>query len=175
MMWFMIKRIANLVAHDSPFLGCIVEIGEIYAGGKENNKDRRTMNLGKDTGDKTAILGMIERGGDVALRKFGKICKVDIAPHIKAHIAPPDAVANIDESPIYKGTCVSRKRRQVNHNAGFYGIGTDTTNQIESIFLHLKRMVNKLHIWHSCAHIKRVAAFMTRSEGNRIEWREVIV
>jgi hypothetical protein len=48
-----------------------------------------------------------------------------------------------------------RERRQVNHSIGNYGNGDDTTNRIEGMFSHLKRMVNGINIWISVKHIQR--------------------
>jgi transposase-like protein len=69
--WFIIQRIAYLVSCDDIKLDGVVEVDETYVGGSEKNKhkDRRTMNFDKGAGEKTAILGMIERGGKVVLKK----------------------------------------------------------------------------------------------------------
>lgn len=192
--WFMIQRILNIVGSEDIKLGGVVEVDETYVGGKESNKhrDRRTMNFDKGAGDKTAILGMIERGGNVVLKKFDKVNKANILPHIEHHIAE-NAIINTDESSIYKGALSGRERRIVNHNAGQYSFGENTTNRVEGMFSHLKRMVNGIHIWLSKKHMQkytdlfcfrmntralneyeRIAALLTRTDNSRIMWKEVV-
>ena len=155
--WFIIQRIANIIDNNDRLRGT-VEVDETYIGGKESNKhkNKKTKSYNKVQGDKTAILGMIQRSGKVVLKKFEKINKACIAPHIEQHITQK-AIVNTDESPIYKGALNGRERRIVNHSAKQYVFEDNTTNRIECIFAHLKRMINGVHIFLSAKHIQKYA------------------
>lgn len=192
--WFIIQRICHLVGYDNTKLGGVVEVDETYVGGKERNKhrDKKTFNIDKVKGDKTAVLGMLERKGQVVLKKFDKACKRDISPHIEQHIAK-DAIVNTDESSIYKGALNGRERRQVNHSVHNYVNNEDTTNRIEGMFSHLKRMVNGIHFWISKAHIQsycnmfcfrmntrtldeyqRINVLLDNTDNTRVMWKQII-
>ena len=192
--WFIIQRIYNLVGCDNIQLGGVVEVDETYVGGKEKykHKNRRTYNFNKIAGDKTAILGILERRGQVVMKKFDKVCKADISPHIEQHITK-DAIVNTDESAIYKGALNGRERRQVNHSIRNFANNEDTTNRIEGMFSHLKRMINGVHIWVSKFHIQsycdmfcfrmntrtldeyeRINVLLSNINNSRVMWKQVI-
>lgn len=156
--WFMIQRIFNIVNPENTVLKGVVEVDETYVGGKEKNKhkSRKTLNHNKIAGDKVAILGMIERGGKLVLKRFEKINRANIQSLIDLHI-DKQAIVNTDESPIYKGALNGRTRQMVNHKAGIYGIGDITTNRIEGVFSHFKRMINGVHIFVTSGHIQKYA------------------
>ncbi len=156
--WFIIQRISNIIDTESIKLDGTVEVDETYIGGKETNKhkNKKTLSYDKVRGDKTAVLGMIQRSGKVVLKKFRKINKSCIAPHIEQHISQK-AIVNTDESAIYKGALNGRERRIVNHSARQYVFEDDTTNRIECIFSHLKRMINGIHIFLSAKHLQKYA------------------
>jgi hypothetical protein len=99
---------------------------------------------------------MIERGGRVVLKRFEKINKVFIMPHIEQHICK-NAIVNTDESKIYRGALNGRIRKTVNHNQGQYTNGNDTTNRIEGVFSHFKRMINGVHVFVTEGHIQKYA------------------
>ncbi len=156
--WFILQRLNNIVSPNLLKLSNIVEVDEMYVGGAEKNKHKykRTMNSNKIHGDKSAILGMIERNGNLVLRDIEKVNKSNIMPLIEKHI-DIDAIVNTDESPIYKGALNGRERKQVNHNKGIYGIGDITTNRIEGVFSHFQKMVSGIFIHLSKQHIERYA------------------
>ena len=155
-------------------------------------RQEKTTEFNKVQGDKAMIIGMLERGGDLVMKKFDKMNKTTIKPIIDQHICET-AIVNTDESPIYKGALSNRERRVVNHKEKQYVNGEDTTNRIEGSFAHFKRMVSGIHHWLSHKHIQkytnmfcfrwntrgfdehsRIDIFLSDTINSRIMYKEVI-
>ncbi len=155
--WFMLQRIRYVIqtaSFNKPLDG-IVEVDETYVGGKESNKrrDKRTKEYNKVQGDKTPILGMQQRKGDIALKRINKANKSNIKPIID-EIIDQNAEIHTDESPIYK---FLPNRKYVNHSQGQYVHEDVTTNRIEGAFSHFKRVINGTYHWISKKHIQKYA------------------
>ena len=194
--WFMLQRIANVTNSSNDRVGGVVEVDEAYIGGKASNKHRITL-VNKERyeyqQDKAMLLGMIEREGNLILRKFDKINKVNIKSIVDKHIKN-DAVINTDQALVYKGVFENRTRNIVNHKMGQYAIGGFTTNRIECAFSHFKRMINGIHMFLSKKHLQRyadlfsfrmntkkfddyerIAILLSGIENTRITYKEVII
>lgn len=191
--WFMLQRLRYAIETNSfkKQLTNIVEIDETYVGGKESNKhiNKRTKNIDKIKGDKSAILGMQERKGNLILAKFDKLNKANIKPIIEQNISK-GATIYTDESPIYK---FLPQRQFVNHSQKEYVNGNITTNHIEGVFSHFKRLI--YGIYHQCSqkHIQkyadmfcfrwntrdfslqgRIELFLRQVIGKRLQYRELV-
>lgn len=158
--WFMLQRILHVVSidNDDNKLSGTVEIDEVYVGGREKfkHKNKKTTEYNKIQGDKAMFIGMIERGGTLIMKKFDKMNKLNLQPIIDLYVSA-DAIVNTDESTIYKGALSGRERRIVNHSKGIYSYDDVTTNRIEGVFSHFKRMVNGIHHFLSKFHIQKYA------------------
>ena len=151
--WRMGHEIRKYLAHvdgDTPLSGH-VEIDEAYIGGV-NRKGRKGTGLQ----NKTVVIGMVERGGDVVAR---------VVPDAQGHNLIPPIVANVE-----KGTTVSTdelrvygsalplngyKHGTVNHGAKEYVRGIHHTNTVEAFWSILKRSIHGTHVHVSAGHLPK--------------------
>lgn len=141
-----IRKYMGWVDGDDPLGGDkIVEADKAFIGGK----DKR----GHD--DKTVVLGIAERGGDVITRVVAGRSGSFVIPRIMEHVKPGSRVAT-DEARAFKGLSEEGFRHgTVNHSAGEYVRGDVHTNGIESFWSALKRGISGTHVWVSSAHLPK--------------------
>jgi hypothetical protein len=141
--WYLAHRIRKAMEETgSPLLTGTVEIDETYIGGKTIRKKDRGMQRYKQ---KDAVVGMIERGGQLRFRHIGKgsATAKKVGPLVRELVDRNVDRVVTDESTIYPfafdGFCAS-KHETVSHKYEYVKLGTDIhTNTIESAFSLLKR------------------------------------
>lgn len=141
-----IRKYMAWVDGDDPLGGQpIVEIDKAYIGGKDKQ--------GED--DKTVVLGMVERQGDVLTRVVNDRRATTVVPHILEHVRPGTRVAT-DEAGAFAGLREEGySHGTVNHSAGEYVRGLVHTNTIEGFWSWFKRGVNGTHVWISKKHMDK--------------------
>ena len=110
--WYLNHRIREAMAEGTiPQLGGIVEIDETYVGGKTvRRKDRGN----RKWEEKDAVVGMIQRGGELRLRHIGKgsATSKKVGPLVKELVSRDVDRVITDESIIYPpaldGYCASK-------------------------------------------------------------------
>jgi hypothetical protein len=146
--WYLAHRIRKAMADgDGSLLSGIVEIDETYIGGKTiRRKDRGNRRYES----KDAVVGMIERGGQLRFRHIGKgsATAKRVAPLVQGLVSRDVDRVITDESTIYPfafdGYCAS-KHETIAHKYE-YVRGDVHTNTIESAFSLLKRgIVGSFH------------------------------
>jgi hypothetical protein len=146
--WYLCHRIRKAMAKgDGSMLSGIVEIDETYVGGKTiRRKDRGNRKYEC----KDAVVGMIERGGQVRFRYIGKGSATAnrVAPLVREFVSRDVERVITDEASIYPsvfdGYCAS-KHETIAHKYE-YVRGDVYTNTIESAFSLLKRgIVGSFH------------------------------
>jgi transposase-like protein len=167
--WFMLQRLREACGNDDTMLTGIVEIDEVYVGGKESNKHKnhRKFIRGRGTVGKTAVIGMREKGGRVKAMPISHVDSYTISSVINKNVAS-DSELHTDENRAYNFVGTEYKRSVVNHSAGEYSVNGVTTNGIESVWAVLRRGLYGVYHSVSVKHLGRyVNEFSFRlSEGN---------
>lgn len=131
-----------------------VEVDETYIGGEVSGKGMGYK------GNKTAIMGLMERNGDVMTKVIPNRSRATlqgtIISHVKAH-----SEIHTDEFISYDGLEYVGKgywHKTVNHSLGEYASKAGvSTNGIEGFWSQLKRSINGTHIHVSGKHLWKYA------------------
>jgi transposase-like protein len=163
--WFMLHRIREIMrVKDNIKLDNIVEVDEVYMGGKVGNmsksKRKQLREEGNTMNTKIMVMGMIERGGNLKLITMGKPNEKmsQVQQTIRENV-DTDAVLVTDSFGGYNGLDnVFAAHEVVNHSEHEYVRDkVFHTNSIEGAFSHFKRSI--YGIYHQCTpkHLSRYA------------------
>jgi len=141
-----IREYMGWIDGDGPLGGKrIVEADKAFIGGK----DKR----GQD--DKTVVLGIHERGGEIVTRVVQRRSARYVMPVIMEHVVPGSRIAT-DEALPFSGLAAEGYRHStVNHRLGEYVRGSTHTNSIEAFWAILKRSIRGTHIWVSPKYLPK--------------------
>lgn len=170
--WFMLQRIRFcLICKNESKLQNEVEADETFVGGKNKNrhKDKKVKNSqGRSFKDKTPVLGMLERKGDVVARVVKNTSQTELTPKI-LEFADKSAVLYTDEWHGYNAVDKLYSHFSVDHSHGQYGIGSIHTNSIEGFWSLLKRGYVGIYHYMSSKHLQQyVNEFVFRYNTRRI-------
>lgn len=160
--WFILHRIREMMRPKEDIkLDNIVEVDEVYMGGKVSNMSKKKRAQLREEGNtmttKTMVLGMIERNGNLKLINIGKSNNVvAIVPTVRKNI-DKDAVLVTDSMGAYTGLEKEFAGHEVvNHSENEYVRDSVIhTNTIEGAFSHFRRSI--YGIYHFCTpkHLSR--------------------
>ena len=121
--------------------GSFVEIDETIVGGSVSGKGNGYM------GNKTVVVGLLERGGELMTGVITRRTKVAMHALINANVLPGTTVCT-DEMGGYKDIDQNGFRHlKVNHNRGQYACKNGgCVNGLEGFWAQLKRGINGTHI-----------------------------
>jgi transposase len=143
----LIRKYMGYVDGDFPIggLGKVVEADETFIGGKDK--------MGHN--DKSVVLGMVERGGDVLTRHVQDRSARNIVPNIVTWVKKGTRV-HTDDWTGYQPLMERRgfEHEAVNHSAKEYVRGDVHTNSIESFWSQVKRGINGTYVWVSKKHLQ---------------------
>ncbi len=141
-----IRKYMAAVDGDAPLGGNdIVEADKAFIGGK----DKR----GKD--DKTIVLGMVERGGDLVTRIVPNRHEFSVVPHITENVIAGSRVATDEGRTFMNLRYEGFDHGKVNHSKKEYVRGDIHTNTIESFWSRLKASIRGTHIHVSPQHLSK--------------------
>lgn len=159
--WFMIHRIREALRNKANVelgLNNPVEADETFVGGKFGNMHSKKRKKYQESGDpmanKTTVLGMIERNGDL-VAKVIPVSNSIMIPMAIAETVKKDATLITDSSNIYNKIAHSYNYHAVNHSMQEYVRENIHTNTIECVFSHFKRMLIGTYHQISSKHTQR--------------------
>jgi transposase-like protein len=195
--WFMLHRI-RLAMQTGSFLKLRgeVEIDETFIGGKAHNmhaaeRKRKITGRGRLSGNKTTVLGMVERGGRVRAEVIPNAKQPTVSPRIRRTVSPGSAIYS-DALMSYIDLDSEYAHFVIDH-AEAYVQGRIHTNGIESFWSLLKRglhgtyvSVDPLHLFRyldervfTYNHRKfsdrsRFEMLLEAISGRRLTWAELV-
>jgi transposase-like protein len=155
--WFMMHRIRKAMQDDSgiKFRG-EVEADETFIGGKARNMHidvRKRRITGSGPKDKTAVMGILERGGNVRTAVVPSRKKKVLQAEVKKHVQAGAALYT-DALKSYDGLEKAFAHQVVDH-AVEYVNGRIHTNGLENFWSLLKRGINGTYVSVEPFHLFR--------------------
>lgn len=167
--WFMLHRI-RLGMQDSFYgskLGGEVEVDETFIGGKARNmhlSERQRRITGTGGKGKTAVIGLLERGGKVRASVVPSRRKSVLQEQVRTHVAAGAALYS-DALPSYSG--LDEYAHQVVDHAMQYVDGRVHTNGLENFWSLLKRGISGTYVSVEPFHLFRYLDEQTFRFNNR--------
>lgn len=160
--WHMLHRIRlAMTAGSFDKFGGIVESDESYIGGAAKNMHehkRKARITGSAANDKTAIMGLLERGnGKVASRVYARTIRDANSKVLQSAIranVEPGSMLMTDSLMAYRGLGRDYMHQYVNH-AVEYVRGAVHTNGVENFWSLLKRTVKGTYVSVDPLHMDR--------------------
>jgi transposase-like protein len=143
-----IRKYMTAVDGDGPLGGPFktVEIDETWVGGEVNGKGKGYK------GNKTLVMGMKQRGGDLITRVIPNRQRTTLLGHVVEHVKPHTEI-HTDEFGSYDalGGLNGYWHKRVNHSVGEYVSfrpehAGATVNSVEGFWAQLKRSINGTHV-----------------------------
>jgi|ERR1035441_6125745 transposase-like protein len=156
--WFMLHRIRLAMQTESFLLAGEVEVDETFIGGKARNmhrhvRERKNMSKGGGSSDKTAVLGMIERGGRVRAEVIPDTNGDTLKPRVRKAVEAGSALYT-DQWRGYHGLDANYSHETVDH-VERYVDGRVHTNGIENFWSLLKRGLHGTYVSVEPFHLFR--------------------
>lgn len=173
--WFMLQRIRNCFGiSDNDQLDNEVEIDETFVGGKNKNRhaSKKVENSqGRSYKDKTPVLGMIERKGNLVAKVVTDTKTETLTPEVIKAVKDT-ALVITDEWLGYKSLKRFYDHSFVKHNEGEYVNGRVYTNTIEGFWSLLKRGIIGIYHFTTRKHLQKyvdefVFRYNTREDSTR--------
>ena len=155
--WYMGHRI-RLALHHGSFkrMTWEVEVDETFIGGKArnmHNAQRKRRITGTGGADKTAVLGLMKRGGEVRTMVVSNRKKPTLQNIIKQHVAAGSALYT-DELASYEGLDAEYAHGVINHTVKYVDENVHT-NTMECFWSLLKRALGGTYVSVEPFHLFR--------------------
>src|SRR5262249_33405267 len=132
-----------------------IEADETFIGGKARNMDaakRQAKITGTGGKDKTAVIGILERGGTVCLKVVPNVRKKALQSEIRDHVLAGSAIFT-DALKSYEG--LDEFQHEVIDHAIEYARGQCHTNGLENFWSLLKRALGSTYVSVEPFHLFR--------------------
>jgi len=157
----MLQRIRKCFGNDEDTqLEGIIEADETFVGGKNKNRhsDKKVEKCqGRSFKDKTPVLGLLERGGNVRAFVVGNTQAKTIQPIIRQNVSKHSVIIS-DEWHGYRNLDIDYDHHVVDHGRKQY-VDFDNpeihSNSIEGFWGILKRGYNGIYNWWSKKHMQK--------------------
>lgn len=173
--WFIAHRIREAHQQNKSQLSGTVEVDETYIGGRSKNmhaKVRKTKITGTGGVNKTIILGMKARTGEVRAQVIEDTASKTLHPIIKNTVTKGSTLYS-DEWLGYNNLQHDFKRGVIRHSAEEYVNEDCHTNSIESFWALFKRGYHGVYHQMSRKHIQRYInefAFRFNRKANSLQF-----
>jgi len=156
--WFMLHRI-RLAMQTGTFNSWDgeVEVDETFIGGKARNMHksvRRQKITGTGYVDKTAVSGLLQRGGRVRAHVVADVSRDTLHSRIRANVVPGSAVYTDQHTAYRHGGLTEYTHETVDH-AEKYVDGRVHTNGLENFWSLLKRGLHGTYVSVEAFHLFR--------------------
>ena len=172
--WFMLQRL-RLAVQDDFFGsklggkgGAEIEVDESFIGGKARNmhlSERKRRITGTGTKDKTAVMGILERGGKIRTTVVPNRKKNALQDEVRKHVEAGAALYS-DALLSYEGLACDYAHKVVDH-AVQYVDGRVHTNGLENFWSLLKRGISGTYVSVEPFHLHRYLDEQTFRYNNR--------
>ena len=153
--WRMAFLIRNslMTQGEGPFTnGKPIKMDETYIGGKERGIGGGRPSAARSK--KTAVFGIVQRGGKVAAVTVPNVAVASVMPHIQERVLPKSTVYT-DEYSVYNDLNESGfKHRRIRHSEKVYVSGDVHTNTIEGFWSLAKRGIGGVYHAVSKKHLQ---------------------
>jgi transposase-like protein len=156
--WFLDHRIRLMLGDEyaTGKLGGEVEADETFIGGKARNMHKSTRErriTGTGGKDKTAVMGLLERGGNVRTKVISGRKKKELHAEVKKHVEAGAALYT-DALMSYRGLEKDFVHQVVDHAVEYLN-GRVHTNGLENFWSLLKRGINGTYVSIEPFHLFR--------------------
>jgi transposase-like protein len=146
-----IRKYMTALDSDDPIggVGEIVEVDDTLVGGVVRGKGQ-----GPQMENKTVVLGMLEKGGELITRVVPNRREHHLRPLIQSYVLPGTTI-HTDLGASYQNLrdCGYRQERVNHRDFEYVGQNGCTVNRIEGFWAMLKRGINGTHIHVSQKHL----------------------